>query len=330
MQEGKIKLSISKLIALWAFSECALGGILHAFQFPFSGLLLAGFAVTIICTIGYTSDKPSQDIMYGTLVAIAVKLALSPHSPVTAYIAVGFQGVLGALFFKFQKHNKLYYILFGSIALFESAIQKVFTLTIIFGNALWNSIDTTANQLAKNLGGTEEFQYALLLLIVYSLIYVVWGGIVGSWAYKLPNRIEKLDRNAVDLYANSNIIYGEKKGRIFGILIIGLLLVTTIYVASLGGTNNDIFWTIVRPFIIITAWYFIFNPLIIFIIRRFINNQSSGILTVVDTIKEQIPHLRKITQQVAGYTTANYNGIERIRYFIIILILLACEEGEGT
>lgn len=162
-EKEDVKLSVAKLIALWAFSECALGGILHAFQFPFSGLLLAGFAVTIITIIGYTSEKPSADILYGTIVAIAVKLALSPHSPVTAYVAVGFQGVLGALFFKFQRHNKFCYILFGSIALLESAIQKVLTLTIIFGNALWKSIDTTANQLVKSMGGKEEFQYSMII-----------------------------------------------------------------------------------------------------------------------------------------------------------------------
>ena len=100
--DDNIKLSVSKLIALWAFSESALGGILHAFQFPFSGILLAGFAVTIICAIGYYSEKPSADILYGTMIAIAVKLTLSPHSPVTAYIAVAFQGFCGLVFFYFQ------------------------------------------------------------------------------------------------------------------------------------------------------------------------------------------------------------------------------------
>lgn len=328
MESGKIKLSISKLIALWAFSECALGGILHAFQFPFSGLLLAGFAVTIICAIGFTSKKPVQDILYGTLVAIAVKLALSPHSPVTAYVAVGFQGILGALFFKFQQQNKLAYISFGAIALLESALQKVLTLTIIFGNALWKSIDISANHLVKTLGGKEGYDYAIVMLGIYGLVYFVWGGIVGAWAHKMPERIEKVDRKAVDQYANSNINSEIKKGRFYGLLILCFILVISVYAFLIGSNKENLIWIIARPVIIITAWYFIFHPLSLFLIRLFIKNRSSSIFGAVDNISAQIPHLRRITQQVAGYTTANYNGLARIRYFIVILILLACEEGD--
>ena len=330
MSTGNIKLSTSKLIALWAFSECALGGILHAFQFPFSGLLLAGFAVTIICAIGFSSEKPAQDILYGTLVAMAVKLALSPHSPVTAYVAVGFQGLLGALFFRFQQRNKWAYIIFGAIALLESALQKVLTLTIIFGNALWESIDISANHLVKTLGGKEEIDFAILILGVYSCIYLIWGGIVGLWAYRIPDKINSIDRNSVNKYADSHIETNFKKRKVYGFLILCFIMMISVYAFMTGGNKENLTWIIVRPLIIIVSWYFIFHPFFLFLIKLFIKNKGNRLATVVENISTQIPHLRKITQQAAGYSTANYSGFERIRYFIVILILLACEEGDNN
>lgn len=325
-ENDNIKLSVPKLIALWAFSECALGGILHAFQFPFSGLLLAGFAVTIICAIGYTSEKPGQDILYGTMIAIAVKLSLSPHSPITAYLAVGFQGACGAAFFSFQKHNRFAYMLFGCIALVESALQKLLTLWLIFGNALWNSINLTANQIIKSLGGGENYQYSLYFLLIYTLIYASWGAIIGAWAYNLPARIKNVDRTAVQQYANSNITYNHSKSGVLWSLIICLLLIMCSYLFILGESSENLIWIIARPFIIISVWYFIFHPICIYFIRKFIKNQQGSFSLAVDNIQSQIPKLRRMTQQAAGYTSVHYNGISRIQYFIIILILLACED----
>ncbi len=325
-KNDNIKLSVPKLIALWAFSESALGGILHAFQFPFSGLLLAGFAVTIICAIGYNSEKPSQDILFGTMIAIAVKLSLSPHSPITAYLAVGFQGSCGAAFFYFQKHNKFAYIMFGCIALVESALQKLITLWLIFGNALWNSINITANQIIISLGGKENYQYSLFFLLIYSLIYASWGAIIGTWAYRLPARIKNVDRSAVQLYANSNISYNQNSGGIFWSIVICLLFIMSAYLFILGGTSENLIWIIARPFIIISVWYFIFHPICLYFIKKFVKNQGGSIANAVANIQTQIPKLRKMTQQAAGYTSVNYTGITRIQYFIIILILLACEE----
>ncbi len=47
------QLAVQRLTALWAFSESGLGGILHALQMPFTGLLVGGMAILLISLIAF-------------------------------------------------------------------------------------------------------------------------------------------------------------------------------------------------------------------------------------------------------------------------------------
>ena len=49
-KEQKV-LAIQRLTALWAFAESGLGGMLHALQLPFTGLIVGGLSVIIITLI---------------------------------------------------------------------------------------------------------------------------------------------------------------------------------------------------------------------------------------------------------------------------------------
>ena len=90
---------ISRLTALWALSEAGLGGVLHAIQFPVTGLLVGGFAIVLISLIAYFSDNKWETIFRSLLVVLIIKLAVSPHSPPTSYLAVSFQAFMSALIF---------------------------------------------------------------------------------------------------------------------------------------------------------------------------------------------------------------------------------------
>ncbi|MEO5572384.1 MAG: hypothetical protein ABIT08_02485, partial [Bacteroidia bacterium] len=85
-----------RITALWAFSEALLGGILHALQVPFAGLVLSAFAVICISALA-VSDYHRGKILKATLLVVIVKALLSPHTPVAAYFAVFLQGLFGEL-----------------------------------------------------------------------------------------------------------------------------------------------------------------------------------------------------------------------------------------
>jgi hypothetical protein len=78
---------IIRITALWAFSEAFLGGILHGFKIPFAGLALSLVAAICMSLLAVHDNKRGV-ILKATLVVIAVKFILSPHTPPMAYVAV--------------------------------------------------------------------------------------------------------------------------------------------------------------------------------------------------------------------------------------------------
>ena len=147
---GQHSLKIDVLIAMWALTEAALGGVLHAFKIPLTGLFVNSGAVLFMVLIASSTDKKGT-ILRATLIVMIVKGMVSPHTPITAYIAVGFQGIMGELLLRSKKYLLLLSILLGSITLLQSALQKVVILTIVYGNSLWQSIDVFVNFILEQI-----------------------------------------------------------------------------------------------------------------------------------------------------------------------------------
>ena len=129
---------IMRLTALWALSESGLGGAMHAFKIPFTGFFLGGFAILIVCLIAYHSTHKWKAIIQATLLVILIKATASPQSPPMAYVAVAFQGLIGALLFSIIPFFRLAAVLFGMLALLESATQKFLLTTLIFGKSMFH------------------------------------------------------------------------------------------------------------------------------------------------------------------------------------------------
>ena len=53
-------LMIDLFIAMWALTEAALGGVLHAFQIPFTGLFVNSGAVLFMVLIASATEKKEQ------------------------------------------------------------------------------------------------------------------------------------------------------------------------------------------------------------------------------------------------------------------------------
>ena len=137
-------LRIDVLTALWALTEAALGGVLHAFRIPLTGLFINSSAVLFMVLIATSTDKKGA-ILKATLIVMIIKGMVSPHSPLTAYIAVGFQGLMGELLLRSKKYLTIASVALGTITLFQSAIQKIVVLTVVYGNNLWETIDVFLN-----------------------------------------------------------------------------------------------------------------------------------------------------------------------------------------
>ena len=167
------RLSILKITALWAFSESAFGGILHALTIPLRGLFISSAAVLFISLIALFS-KSSKEILKATLIVILIKALVSPHSPLIAYLAVSLRGVLGFLFFSAKKFYRLSALLLGLLVLFFSGIQKIVVLTILFGNMLWESLDLFIDQVSAEIFRVNHpnLNYGYIPIAAYVLLHL--------------------------------------------------------------------------------------------------------------------------------------------------------------
>ena len=183
-------LGVLRITALWAFSESAFGGILHALTVPLRGLFIASASVLFISLITLFA-RNNKEILKATVIIILVKAIVSPHSPLTAYLAVSLQGVLGYLLFSTKKFYKLSALLFGILVLFFSGIQKIIVLTILFGNTLWESLDIFIKQVSIEIFNIDhpDINYGYLLIACYVFIHLAAGLFIGLYAGKLPQKI---------------------------------------------------------------------------------------------------------------------------------------------
>jgi len=136
------KAAIQRLTALWAFAESGLGGVLHALQVPFTGLIVGGMAIVLISLIAWFAQPKYRQVLQSTLIVLIVKAMVSPHTPPTAYLAVSFQGLLGFGLFSLFRVNLVSILLLAVISMLESAIQKLLVLDLFAGLSFLHAAQT--------------------------------------------------------------------------------------------------------------------------------------------------------------------------------------------
>jgi len=300
----------AKLTALWAVSESGLGGLLHAMKIPFSGLFLGSFAVIIITYLAFVNSNRFSAIIKATVLVVLIKAIVSPHSPPMAYVAVLFQGGLGALVYGGFGVNRITAIGFGAIALFESAFQKIFTLTIIFGMGLWDSIQQFFNGIQSKLNAEWISDLPWLFLVLYGFLYLIIGMFAGNLAIKLPEKvIENAKKiNPSQLVAPSKETSNKSKKRKKRIWLIGGLLLFSTLVFLLSGSSNQALFIILRTLGAIVFFLFIFNPLFRYAMKKWVNRNKESKKRDLDTIMSLMPEIRN-NVGLAQQLSVNENNI---------------------
>lgn len=286
-----------QLIAVWAFAEVALGGMLHAFRVPFTGIIVGGVAVLLISLLGKTSAQPWKEISKATVLVILVKAGASPHSPLPAYIAVAFQGFLGAAIFQWLPQSNIAVISYATLAMLESAIQKLLIMTLLYGNALWDAFNiftiSVLDSFHLNVHGTAT-QWAVA---IYVGLYVVWGLFLGYRMATFDHRIADYMRLWKDpekaLIAEIPMKTWETgKGKhIFWLLYLFMVVSMVMTLAMLGGKKYDLFYVVFRSMAAIFVVFWVVNPLFKWWLSRASQQHS---------LKQEIQHINKEFAQLRG------------------------------
>ena len=324
LTETQKQIAIQRLTAMWAFMECGLGGMLHVFQMPFTGLVVGGLAIIIITLIAHFSDCSFNTMIKSMIIVLIIKVTISPYTPFPAYIAVTFQSLLGAGLFKLFRVNYFSVFVLSILSMIESAIQKIIVLTIFFGQSIWKAADAFSKFVA-NLFHHKGFDGILYLMVIYFAIYIIGGIIVALLAIKTVRGIFNTNEryilsaeitNSTDLLKSTS-----KKKRIYSLMIIMCLISATLLIFNKDKTNtlgtiiNVFCWT----FTAIIIWYYILTPLFTKFILELLKNKKNKYSNEVASVMYSLPELKSITQ--AAWTKSKDEiGFKRLSVFLHYLI----------
>jgi hypothetical protein len=255
-----------RLTAMWVFCEAFLGGIIHGFHVPVSGLVIGSMACFIICMIAwYTPGK--TNILKAMVIVAVFKMLLSPQSPPMAYVAVFFQGFAGQLLVR-KKNYVVSCLVFTVISLLESAIQRIFVLTVIYSNGFWNVLNDFFNRLFQN---KIQHNYILFAAILYLFVHLATGFIIGMIAVRLPQKIiRKKEQPAVPIEEEQLLVTGNLKKRmrfrfLFYVIWVTciLFLVVPLFGFSAGWPlKTQVATIILRSILILLTWKLWISPFI--------------------------------------------------------------------
>lgn len=337
--QGFHSTSIEKLTAIWALSESALGGVLHALRFPFRGTFISSAAVILISTIASFSYKRSR-IIKACITVIGVKAVISPHTPITAYLSVFLQGLLGEIFFIFRKFRYLSTILFSVTVQLLNGFQKIIVLTLIFGAALWRTINNFLNYIIEEwffIKFSDQTDYSYLIISFYIGIHLIAGFIVGIVAYRIPVEIKmQIDKQIVNDFSIEEINQkldqkrkSEVRLKLSSVLII-IMSVTIIIASYFYPTENRfdvtaVLLMLIRAVAIIFFWFYIISPLISRLLRNKLVENKNNYKKEISEIVNQLPFLKTAVYTI-WKSTSEYSGFKRIYHFTVMTLAYALYE----
>lgn len=314
---------IFRLTALWAVNESLLGGMLHAFKFPFTGILVGGFAVLLIGLIAFYSQNKWKDILIATFMVMVTKMLASPFTPFAAYLAVGFQGISGAIIYLLIPNFKLAALVAAIIALVQSAIQKILILALLFGKSIAQAIDAFVNGIIQMLGISAGVEAAKWLAISYVLLYLLVGIAIGIWLGRLPIRIQLL-ANSIDTTSlkNENTLpLTAKRGNPYLQFI--MILITAISISSVlyfTGKSQSLIYILGRACLAILLLFYLLPMMMTYLLKRILKSDAAwaarinSLFVEMEEIKTAIPKAFAIAGQG--------NPIKRYRRFAETLLVM--------
>jgi hypothetical protein len=306
-----------RLITLWVACEAFAGGIFHAIKVPGSGLIVGSCSVICISLI-YFYTRSKSAIFKAAIVVAIFKMMLSPHSPITAYVAVFFQALMGQLIFSMRINFRLACILLAVIALVESAIQRILILTLVYGSELWTAVD----EFIRKIAGSDN-DYAIMIAAGYIILHAVAGVAIGNFVSTVPGKVAGWRNNHPEYvmrFQDQNITSTtsvRKKRRKFLFLIIWFALLV-IYLQSLvfpasAWLPPQLVWQILtRAFLMILGWYLLLGPVLSYFFKRWLEKKKGSAKEEMSAVTRLLPSTRLIISE-AWNLSRGAKGYKRIK-----------------
>lgn len=311
-----------RLVALWVLCEAMLGGIIHGLKLPVSGLFVGGAAVIIISLMAYYTPLKGS-ILKATIIVAIFKMMLSPQSPLPAYFAVFFQGVLAELVFFNRKFFKLSCFLLAVLSMVESAIQRILVLMILYGTAFGKAVDGFLNKLTNEHPITH---YSFYFAAGYIAMHVLAGCLIGWICCSIPLKMGEWKKtivpfeNTITATVVEQSIKRKKRPFKISLLVIWMVLIA-LYIQSaipIGKpilSSNIILQILVRSIMIVLSWWLLFSPLLIKWLQKILQRKQEQMPQLVKEITRLLPTIKSIVAQ-SWAATKSLAGTKKFAAFI--------------
>jgi hypothetical protein len=302
-----------RLTYFWIFTEAGLGGVLHLYHIPLTGFIIGGFSLIInVLLAKYTNYDRSLMLKTLGLVLVA-KFALSPYSPIGAYIAVAFQGLLAVLLFPVFGTNRVVILIYAILIMLENAIQKPLMAYLIYGNVFYEGVLKIAHNLLKFNDLAIEFIVGL-----YFSLYVLWGGVVAFWASGFSEQLAHFSLDESQLALNDFSETENKKiNKKWHKSLIVILLCLSVACLVIFDESQDIALYVLKTL----ALLFLFSFVLPFLFRKMqgyfvLKNQH-----FIAEVSAVLPTIRARTM-LAYQLSKEKKGLGKIQYFIFLCLYL--------
>jgi len=258
---------ILHLAMAWGFAESGLGGIFHAFKLPFTAFILCAISIAAMARIAVISKNPFRDILQALVLVLSIKFLGSPHSPVTAYVAVAFQGMVGSVFFSWRV-NTFSCMVAGFLMMGESALQKPLVATLLFGESIWVALDDWFNKITSFFGLATIKQLSYKIIAAYVLLYMLWGMGWGWLTARFLLQMKKREKAITRLYQILSLRYPQelqKKNSGNRFKILWLLVIIMAGILSYFQSNV---YVLFRVLIVMLIFYMVILPFMRWILKR--------------------------------------------------------------
>lgn len=331
--------AVLRLTALWAVVESGVGGVLHAFRLPLTGLVVGGTAVVLITLIAHFASRP-REILRATLVVLIVKALVSPHAPLGAYVAVSFQGALGWLVYSLGRPGYATSVPYGVAALLESALQKLLTLVIVFGEPLRAAVDAYGAWAATRLfpGFAAELpSLSGLLVWGYVGLYLVGGLAVGWFAARVAPRLRaSVEERHVSRELTAETVDppepaaaprppGRRRRRVILVWAVAslVLAVGVWYGLSAGERAHplaDAAVYLTRTLGIVLLWYFAVGPWLARRLRGWLLGRRAAYAEELDEVLGLAPAVRRIAREEYARLAQRLRGPALYRAWLLAVV----------
>ncbi|MDG5490233.1 hypothetical protein [Psychroserpens sp. SPM9] len=313
---------IDKLTALWALNESGLGGFLHVFNTPFTGLIVGGIAILLISLIAYYAENKWQAILKALLIVLIIKMAVSPYSPFGAYVAVSFQAIFGAFLFSKFSWKGVTLMILGMVTFLESALQKLLILTIVYGTALWDAINIYGAWVQSKMNFVSETSTTSVLVTLYLLVYGICGILAGLFIKSLIEIIaQHKDRDFYiepeDLTQNaspSKVKFKTKVIWVWLITVAGMVLAFAFFGGDLLGWKKGVY-LMLRSFLILLLWYLVIGPFLLKLVQKYLSKKESQYKEDISNAMDLFPYFRQIISY-SWRDTKHLKGYTRFKHFM--------------